>query len=670
MSLVAELQRRKVFKVGAAYLVVAWLAVQAASIGFPTFGAPLWALRVFILVAFVGFPVVLVLTWVFDITPDGVQLDASATGSKRIFAGAALLVVLALGWYFQGQPAFRKGDAAESTAVAVSADAVKNGIGILPFANLSPDPDNAFFAGGIFDEVLTRVSRIDGLRVISRTSMENIAGQKLEVPELGRRLGVSHILEGSVRRAGNKVRVTVQLIEAATDKHIWAENYDRSLDDVFAIQSEIALAIADQLKIALSPKTQASIRERPTTNQAAYDLYLRAVEERQNWRGVEGFRAIIALLEPAVAMDPDFLQAQVLLANAYGRVYWFGEDPDGSIAAKTSALVADIARRWPDRTESRQAQAQYTYTVKRDYAQALAEFQALLAEKPNDVEIAIYVSSSLKRLGRYKEQLVAARHALSLDPENRSAYTESAFGLAYNGRGEEAITFIEQALQRFPDNASLAYSAAFDKMVFRGDRNAMLAFGRSKILNDEAAPVIAAARFAANDVDGAVAALEPLRLKTSGPQAAILLANQADFLRLAGRDAEAKPLARRAFEQVSAWISANRPAPKGMRAAWYAQAAATAALAGEPEMAKTWQAQALSTAVLAPEEDQERALALAETRRWLGNPDAAWAAIAAFAGEPSFLPNGQLLALKPYYDAQYGKSAAYRAYMAGLEKKR
>jgi len=669
MSFIAELRRRQVFKVGGAYLVIAWLAVQAASIGFPAFDAPPWVLRVFILVSLLCFPIAVVMAWIYEVTPDGVKTDASGQGSKRVFAVVAVLIVLALGWYFYGQPSFRKGDSSDKPVVAQTTH-LAQGVGILPFTNLSPDPDNAFFAGGIFEEVLTRVSRIDGLRVISRTSMENIAAKKLEVPELGRRLGVSHILEGSVRRAGDKVRVTVQLIEAATDKHIWAENYDRSLDDVFAIQSEIALAIASQLKIALSPKVQASIQERPTTNQAAYDLYLRAVEEGQSWRGVEGFRAIIALLEPAVAMDPDFLQAQLMLADAYGRVYWLGEDPDGRFAAKASALVADITRRWPDRIESRQAHAQYTYTVKRDYVHALTEFQALLAEKPNDAEIAVYVSASLKRLGRYKEQLVAARHTMSLDSENRSAYTEVVIALIYNGLGEEAIAFNEQATQRFPEDSNLAAQLAYNKLVIRGDRAAMLAFGRSNLVDDDNAPLIAMARFAADDVDGAVAALEPLRLKTSGPQAAILLANQADFLRLAGRDVEAKPLAQRAFEQVNTWINANRPAPSGMRAAWYAQAAATAALAGEQEVAKAWQEKALSITVLALEEEVRRASALADTQRWLGNPDAAWAFIAPFAGEPKVLPNGQLLAFKPYYDAQYGKSAGYRAYMAGLEKKR
>ncbi len=248
--------------------------------------------------------------------------------------------------------------------------------------------------------MLTKLSRIGELRVISRTSMERIAEEKLEVGTIGARLGVSHVLVGSVRRAGDQIRVTVQLIEAANDAQIWAENYDRKLDDVFAIQSEIAFAIAEQLKLSLSPELQANLSERPTQNQAAYALYLRALDgKRGGFRSIEGYyKAMIELLEPAVAADPDFLQAQVLLADAYGTLRFSGSDPDGSYANKAKQAVALIVQRWPDHPQSRIAQGLLLYNLERNYAAALTLLEAARAQLPGDIELLRGISLSLKRL--------------------------------------------------------------------------------------------------------------------------------------------------------------------------------------------------------------------------------------------------------------------------------
>jgi TolB-like protein len=191
------------------------------------------------------------------------------------------------------------------------------GVAVLPFENLSEDPANAFFAGGVHEDVLTHLSRIGGLRIISRTSMIKIAERGLDVPEIGRQLGVSHVLEGSVRRAGDQVRVTVQLIEAATDNHLWAENFDRKLDDIFAIQSEIAQSIAAQLKTELSPEEISRIAQAPTDNLEAYDLYLKARELNRSWLGADGFDRQRVLLEQAVAMAPDFLDGPARIRKAF-----------------------------------------------------------------------------------------------------------------------------------------------------------------------------------------------------------------------------------------------------------------------------------------------------------------------------------------------------------------
>ena len=262
MNLVRELKRRNVFRMAGLYLVGAWLLVQIASTLFPAFGVPGWALRGLVIVLALGFIPAVIFAWVFEFTPDGIKRDEEVAPGQSIAPKTAqrmnrlIIAGLMLALVYFGFDKFvlqHRREAAQvaptaqvtqPAAAVVTETAVAPGVAVLPFENMSPDPDNAFFAGGVFEEVLTKLSKVPELRVISRTSMEQIAKQNLDVSAIGKRLGVSHVLEGSVRRAGDRVRVTVQLIEAATDNHVWAENYDRKLDDVFAIQSEIALAIA------------------------------------------------------------------------------------------------------------------------------------------------------------------------------------------------------------------------------------------------------------------------------------------------------------------------------------------------------------------------------------------------------------------------------------------
>jgi TolB-like protein len=692
MSLFAELRQRNVFRVAAAYAVAAWLVLQLADILLDNFGAPDWVFKSLVVFLAVGFMVALFLSWAFELTPEGVKRAAEvsppAPGESRprkpldrwIVAGLLVVIALMVGermWLAGGgDPAPQAGpEAAGERAVepattastpATAAAGMVRGVGVLPFTNLSPDPDNAFFAGGIHEEVLTRLSRIDDLRVISRTSMERIALEGLGIPEIGRRLGVSHVLEGSVRRAGERVRVTVQLIEAASDEHLWAENYDRTIDDVFAIQSEIALAIADQLQVALNPELQASLGERPTDSAAAYELFLRAVDESRVWRGAVGFRAIIGLLEPAVALDADFLEARVRLVEAYGRMGWLGQDPENEYADKAHAQLAEIERRWPDRPESRLARGYFTYTVDEDYEKSLAEFRALEAIWPNDPRVGIYVAASLKWLGRAEEYLAAARRVLALDPENSVAHGEVLIALRQSGRGEEAIAFAEQALRRFPDNVSIRSMYSVSLMDVRGDRGPLLAAGSKDDAAGFGMPgLLAAARFSAGDVEGALQVVEDAARRSPGPAAN---ATWAQALRLVGRDAEAEALAREALAQVRQQLD-NAPSDSLPRtAADLAQAAWIAALAGEHALSIRWEEMAESLPMSARSGQQQLDGLLSNAARWRGDVDAAWARLRPQIGVPMALPHGRLLALKPYFDAMYGESAAYREFMAGLEK--
>jgi hypothetical protein len=475
------------------------------------------------------------------------------------------------------------------------------------------------------------------------------------------------VLEGSVRRAGERVRVTVQLIEAATDQHIWAENFDRTLDDTFTIQSDIALAIAAQLEASLNPQLRASIEARPTDNAAAYDLYLRAREESRVWRGAEGFRSMIELLEPAVELDPDFLAAKALLSSAYGQLYHL-DTGTGGYDRKARALVTELRQRWPDRAESRRALAQYHRRVDRNFELALVEFQALLAEQPNDVENMAEVATTLKWLGRREEFLEVARRVLALDPESSMAWSEMLLALQYNGLGEEYLALAEQAKARFPTDPMYPEMLALGKLYFHGDRQAMLAYGRTLTADagSEWWELVGQSRFAEGDVDGALEANARQRAQASGLDVAMADATEAEYLRLAGRDAEAEAPARRAFEAMRDWILNGRPMPGGNDSTWFANAAWVAALAGEREAALAWQARALAVPVNYGFEQLSRDAALANAQRWLGDQDAAWALLEPYAGNTRFLSDGVLLGLQPYYDALYGEAAGYRAYMARL----
>ena len=330
----AELKRRKVFKVGAAYLIVAWLAVQAASIGFPAFDAPSWALRIFILIAFLGFPIAVVMAWVFDITAEGVKLDPSVSGNKALFAVAVLLIVLALFWYFYGQPSFRKGDVATPTTAG------HNSIAVLPFVNISGKADEDYFSDGMTEELLNVLAKIPNLNVVARTSVFEFKGKGGDVREIGRKLGVSNIVEGSVRRDREQVRVTAQLVRVADGFHIWSETYDRKLESVFALQDEIAQRIGAALKLSLG--VSAPVAARAPIDPEAYDEYLKG---RALLRQRSDLPSAIAHLKAAVAKAPEFAAAWSSLSLTYEVSFWFTAHMTPALAAEFLAGQRAAAER-------------------------------------------------------------------------------------------------------------------------------------------------------------------------------------------------------------------------------------------------------------------------------------------------------------------------------------
>jgi TolB-like protein len=666
---------------------VAWLLIEISDTIFPRLGLPDWTVTLVIVLMILGFPVALLLSWAYELTPEGVKRSdnvaprsAAEPGPGRLFNRLILIGLVAVIAVMAGERFWSERQPSEPAQAGaqpvislpgpglMAAVAAPRGIAVLPFENLSEDPANAFFAGGVHEEVLTSLSLIAGLRVISRTSMLRIAESDLDVPAMAERLGVSHVLEGSVRRAGNRVRVTVQLVDADRDEHVWAENYDRDLDDIFAIQSDIARAIAGQLRIELNTGEMAALEARSTHDPRAHDLYLRALDHVRVYRGVPGFRTQIALLEQALALDPDFVQAQLRLAVAHGRIYWTGADRDGVHLERAHSLTMDIQQRWPGRTEAALAHAKYLYLVERNYEQALNACQALVSVRPNDTQVLACIVGSHKRLGHHDETLVSARRLLSVDPESSSAWFEVALALAQLGRGEEAIELAEEAGRRFPESAVLVTFLARYKLAFRADPGAALALADELDLTQaglSARYLIAEARFAMSDVDGALAILPPLPSVYDLNTAYVDLA-RIEFLRYAGRGEEALAVARRAMDYLEhsgevdfAMLSAREVAEP------YALAAAIAAAAGDIDAARRWQQRALD----APEPEQDtrisRDLTLAVSDTLLGDHDTAWARAWEHRGQLPLAP-GRLRALRPMFDARFGQAAAYREYMEQL----
>src|SRR6478735_3404050 len=310
-TLFAELKRRKVVKVGAVYLVAAWLAVQAASIGFPAFDAPPWALRVFILVLLLGFPIVVVLTWVLDVTPEGVRVEPSSVGNKRVIGVAIALAVLGVAWYFYGQPSVRPGQSVVDAATAKPASPAAvptvddKSIAVLAFTDLSPKHDQDYFSDGMSEEILNALAQIRDLRVAGRTSSFYYKGRNVDLRTIGKALGVAHVLEGSVRTQGNKVRITAQLIRTTDGIHLWSKNFDGELDDVFKLQDQVARAIVDELKPMLVGDQKTQLVAQATNDPEAYRLYLQA-SELLNKRDYSRAKDVIGWLEEALERDPRF----------------------------------------------------------------------------------------------------------------------------------------------------------------------------------------------------------------------------------------------------------------------------------------------------------------------------------------------------------------------------
>jgi len=363
-----ELKHRNVYKVAVAYAVVAWLLIQIATQVFPFFEIPHWAVRLVVLAMIAGFPIALIIAWAFELTPEGIKRTEDAQAAKtHSRAGAWIYIaivgaILSVGLFVLGRyTASRAGSAEVRLSPAV---ATAKSIAILPFENLTEEKANAYFAEGVQDEILTRLSAVRDLKVISRTSTAKYQSKPDNLKRVAQELGVSSILEGAVQRAGDKVRVNVQLIDAQTDSHLWAKSYDRELRDVLSVESEVAEEIADALKANLSPNESKVMAAPRTQNTEAYDLFLRGeyeLHQGQSSLAVDAFDRAGAFYRRALEQDPNFVQAAAALA--YARLYrhWFLAPLTPQELAEVKSIIDRALAVAPDSPEAHLALGLFFY---------------------------------------------------------------------------------------------------------------------------------------------------------------------------------------------------------------------------------------------------------------------------------------------------------------------
>ncbi len=492
-SLFEELKRRNVYKVAVAYVVVSWLLIQAASILLPTFDAPASAMKILLALLVVGFPIALAFSWAFEITPEGIKREsevapeesiASHTGRRLVGLTIALGVIAAGLFAFQilrpkaahvvegGAPATPGNAALPGPQPPASPAAIPDkSIAVLPFDNLSDDKSNAYFAEGIQDEILTRLSKIAALKVISRSSTRKYQSSPDSLSDVGRQLGVANILEGSVQKIANAVKVNVQLIRAATDEHVWAESYNRKLDDVFGVEGEVASAIADQLNAKLSGAEQKAVTDKPTENAAAYDAYLRGLAIEHNRYSYVAYQEAEASYQKATELDPKFALAWSRVAVIRSFLYFNSVDPSRYTAASVKQAADRAMELRPDLGESLVAEAAYKYRVLRDFPAALESYREGSRRMPNNALIFEYLAYVERRMGHWKDAEEHYRRSAELDPLNLQLFVSmgSEF-LNLQRRFDEALAMLDRALQVSPnDESTLANIAAIYQTMGRLD---------------------------------------------------------------------------------------------------------------------------------------------------------------------------------------------------------
>jgi TolB-like protein len=416
-----ELKRRNVYKVAIAYAVVAWLLMQIASQIFPFFEIPNWAVRLVVLLLIIGFPIAVILAWAFELTPEGIKRTEDVDLSKSVrrktgrkldfFIIAVLLLVIGFLLFQRIHP---------NVSPAVSSSLEKS-IAVLPFENLSEEKANAYFADGIQNEILTRLASVHDLKVISRTSTAKYQSKPDNLKTVAQELGVSTVLEGAVQRAGDKVRVNVQLIDARADTHLWAKSYDRDFKDVLGVESEVSQEIADALQANLSPSESHALASAGTRDAEAYDLFLKGEYEfyEANVRlDVDAYDRADGFYREALARDPNFAEAAAELARTRLLRHWQVSPLAARELQEVKSIIDHAVALAPNSPQAHYALGLFFYWGHRQYGDALTEFNRTLELQPNNALARQYRAYVYRRRGEWERTLADLQRAQELDPRD------------------------------------------------------------------------------------------------------------------------------------------------------------------------------------------------------------------------------------------------------------
>ena len=478
-----ELRRRNVYKVAAAYAVVGWLIIQVATQVFPFFEIPNWGVRLVIVIVAVGFPIALVIAWAFELTPEGIirdeNIELPAQPRSRSRGWIIVVIVaaaLSVGVFFLGRYTARSGSDSD--------DIPRKSIAVLPFDNLSRDPDNAFFAEGVQDEILTRLAKIADLKVISRSSTQGLKDAHGDLRRAAKELGVMHILEGSVQKANDKVRVNVQLINAMTSAHLWAEIYDRDLTDIFAVESDIAKTIADTLQAKLTGSEKQAMSMKPTTNTEAYELYLRG---RSHWgkRSGDNLPKAVDYFKQAIALDPNYALAYAGLADTYILLpaYTSSSTRDTLGLAKAAALKAlELDEK---SAEAHNALAQVMF-IETDFAASIREFDRAIALNPNYATAHHWFGTGpLQALQRFEDSIREGFRAIELDPLSPIMRADQGNNFLAANRYDEAIVQFRKAIQLDPSFGYAHFNLGSALLLKQDFNGALSEFLKARELTDD-----------------------------------------------------------------------------------------------------------------------------------------------------------------------------------------
>ncbi len=447
MSLLAELKRRKVFRVAGAYLVVGWLLIQVAATVLPQFDLPAWTPRLVTLLVALGFPIALVMAWALDVTPEGVRIDAKSAGSKPLVAVAVAMGVLALGWYFRGHvehPRTIPAAAAAAPTAPIANAAPQKSIAVLAFTDLSPEHNQEYFSDGMAEEILNALAQVKDMKVAGRTSSFFYKGRNEDLRTIGKALDVANVLEGSVRKQGDKVRITAQLIRSEDGFHLWSESYDGDLKDVFALQEKIARAITDQLQVVLEGEQKTRLIPVSTGNPEAYSLYLQATSIFDR-RDAPRFPEAEAALKQAIALDPKYARAHSRLAALYAALGSYVEINGGqawgkAVSEANAALALDPTLAEPH------AALGLTYGKQiGGQLRQREEFERAIALDPDDVTSNFWYGLALVMSGYRAAGIARFDHALAVDPMMPNVVRWRGIMYHFDGDDVRAEQFLNRA---------------------------------------------------------------------------------------------------------------------------------------------------------------------------------------------------------------------------------